>query len=72
MGSVTNVSNFSIIDIVGMFASRIGVEDDADSRDVRFECMFEKIVPNLLVKDESFQLKDFKQTGENNKSSKSN
>ena len=58
MGSVTNVSDLSLIDIVGVLTSCIGVKDNADSRDIRFESMLEKIVPNLLVKDESFQLKD--------------
>lgn len=57
MGSVPDVIDLSFVDGVRVFAPRISVEDNADSGDIGFECVFEKIVPNLFMKDEPGDLK---------------
>ena len=56
MRSISNIVNFAVFDVVGVFRSRISVENDPNSGDVSLKSMLQKIVPNLLVKDKSGEL----------------
>jgi hypothetical protein len=49
LGSIPDVIYLSFMNGVRVFVSRISVENDADSGDIGFKCVFEKIVPNLFV-----------------------
>ena len=49
VGSITDISDLSVVDVIGVFAPRICVKNNANSGDVGFKGVLEKIVPNLFV-----------------------